>query len=379
VRIGTLLFGFSVLAATTVEAQSSQFEIRGLGLPNRGASVRAMGTSGAFSMFDATSTLSPASVGMMSTLTATFAGTSEWRQWRAPASFANLRDNRFPYFVVGGPIKRSHMVLAGGYSSYTDRDFDVVVKDTVTLRGQPVEVTDSLSSTGGISDVQLVGAYLPSSRWIFGASLHLLPGSSRMKLRRVFSDSSFHNQIERAEIAYKSYGTSLGVIGRLAERVSVAAVVRHDAPTHETVDSLSSYTIELPYTFGGAILVAPSGRLQVAAQAIYRTWSSANQDLIALGGVGSRNTIDLSAGLEFRTHLYVDDLPIRFGVRYANLPFALTTGDWPDELGLSLGTGMRFARGHGGIDATLQEIYRSDGTGRKEYATLVSIAVILRP
>jgi len=117
----------------------------------------------------------------------------------------------------------------------------------------------------------------------------------------------------------------------------------------------------------------------VAGQAVYRTWSSASQELVALGGVGSRNTIDLSAGLEYRTHIYVDDLPLRFGVRYATLPFALSTGDWPDELGVSIGTGMRFARGHGGVDLALQEAYRTDGAGRKEYATMVSIAVILRP
>ena len=377
-RIGTLLCGLSLLAATA-EAQSSQFEIRGLGLPSRDASVRALGSGGAFSMFDGTSQLSPASIGMLSTVTATFAGTTEWRQWRAPASFANLRDNRFPYFLVGGPIKRSKMVLAGGYSSYTDRDFDVVVTDSIMIRGQPVEVTDSLSSTGGIGDVQITGAYTPSQRWILGASLHLLPGSSRMKLRRVFSDSIYHNQIERAEIAYKSYGIALGVVGRLGQRISVAAVARHDAPTQESVDSVFSYQVELPYTFGGAILLAPSSRLSVAGQVVYKTWSSASQELVALGGVGARNTIDLSAGLEFRTHIYVDDLPIRFGVRYANLPFALSAGDWPDELGVSIGTGMRFARGHGGVDLALQEAYRTDGAGRKEYATLFSIAVILRP
>jgi len=378
VRIGTLLCGLSLLAATA-EAQSSQFEIRGLGLPSRDASVRALGTGGAFSMFDGTSQLSPASIGMLSTVTATFAGTTEWRQWRAPASFANLRDNRYPYFLVGGPIKRTKMVLAGGYSSYTDRDFDVVVTDSITLRGQPVAVTDSLSSTGGIGDVQFSGAYLPSQRWILGGSLHLLPGSSRMKLRRVFSDTSYHNQFERAEIAYKSYGIALGVVGRLGQRISVAAVARHDAPTQESVDSVFSYQVELPYTFGGAILMAPTSRLSVAGQAVYRTWSSASQELVALGGVGSRNTIDLSAGLEYRTHIYVDDLPLRFGVRYATLPFALSTGDWPDELGVSIGTGMRFARGHGGVDLALQEAYRTDGAGRKEYATMVSIAVILRP
>jgi len=53
-------------------AQSSQFGVRGLGLPGRAQSVRAMGSGGAFSMFDGQSSVSPASLVYLPSMTATF-------------------------------------------------------------------------------------------------------------------------------------------------------------------------------------------------------------------------------------------------------------------------------------------------------------------
>ncbi len=40
---------------------------------------------------------------------------------------------------------------------------------------------------------------------------------------------------------------------------------------------------------------------------------------------------------------------------------------------------MRFARGRGALEFSLEETWRSDDTGRKERATILSFQVILRP
>jgi hypothetical protein len=61
------------------------------------------------------------------------------------------------------------------------------------------------------------------------------------------------------------------------------------------------------------------------------------------------------------------------------MPFALVAGQFPDEFGISGGTGMRFAKGRGALEFSLEEIWRSDNTGRKERATILSFQVILRP
>lgn len=370
-----------VLGALPVSlaAQSSEFGILGLGNQYRGASVSALGTGGSFATFDGTSSLNPASLSSLSSLTATFTTLTEWRSWKSPTGDASLRDSRFPSFLVAGPVRRAHLVIGAGFTSYADRDYDSFRRDTVTLGGQPVEVFDSVGSTGGISDLRGVIAWRPSSNWVFGASLHVLPGSNRVTVRRTFSDTSYRGILYRSELSYNGFGATLGVIRRLGANVLVGVSVRSDGKAKQQIDSLQTTLVDLPYTFSAGVMLRPSSRLQIGMQGVYRTWSGANSDLLRLGGTGSRNSLDLSTGFELRTNKSADQTPIRFGVHYAQLPFAIIPGQFPDEFGLSGGTGLRFAKGRGALEFSLDEVWRSDGTGRKERATILSFQVMLRP
>ncbi|HKV76331.1 MAG TPA: hypothetical protein VJN95_17565 [Gemmatimonadales bacterium] len=376
------LLGYLVLAAVpfSLSAQSSEFGIRGLGNPYRGASATALGTGGSFASFDGTSSLNPASLGSLTSLTATFTTLTEWRKWEAPTGNASLRDSRFPAFLVAGPVRRAHLVIGAGFSSYADRDYDAFRRDTVVLGGQPVEVFDSIGATGGITDLRGVVAWRPSSEWVIGVSLHLLPGSNRVSVRRTFSDTSFRGVIYKSELSYNAFGADLGVIRRFGSSALIALSVRSDGQTRQQVDSLANViSVDLPYTFSAAALLRPSTRLQIGLQGVYRTWSGANSDLLRLGLPGSRNNLDLSAGFEYRTRPSADQLPLRLGAHYSQMPFALETGQYPDEFGISAGTGARFARGRGALEFALEEIWRSDPVGRKERATILSFQVILRP
>ena len=119
-------------------AQSSQFGVRGLGLPGRSLSTYAFATGGAFGMFDPTSGLNPAALGRLTALTAGVrapcrtSGTS-----RIPAGTESLRETRFPLRVGGrgrsGNIPR---VVGISFSSYTSRDFTLATADTIVLRGR---------------------------------------------------------------------------------------------------------------------------------------------------------------------------------------------------------------------------------------------------
>jgi hypothetical protein len=145
-------------------------------------------------------------------------------------------------------------------------------------------------------------------------------------------------------------------------------------------DSTRVGEIDLPYTLGGALRWRPDAKLDLAAQAIYRTWSGSNEALQNLGTVGSENTLEVSFGGEF-----VGDpkrpfrRPIRFGVRYGTLPFPITPGEQPHELGIALGTGTRFAQQRAGIDLTVERVWRSAGTDYSERAWLVAVGVSVRP
>jgi hypothetical protein len=370
-----------VLGALPVSllAQSSEFGIFGLGNPYRGASVVALGIGGSSATFDGTSSLNPASLSSLNALTATFSTLTEWRSWQSPTGDASLRDSRFPAFLVAGPIRRAHLVIGAGFSSYADRDYDSFRVDTVVIGGNPVTAYDSIGSTGGLTDLRGVVSWRPSSNWTFATSLHILPGSNRVRVRRVFAETSYRGILYRSELSYNAFGITVGATRRLGNNVLIGIAVRSDGQAKQQIDSLQTTLVDLPYTFSAGLLFRPTSRLQVSAQGVYRTWSGANSDLLRLGGTGSRNSLDLSAGFDLRTHRSADQGPIRLGAHYAQLPFPIIPGSFPDEFGISGGTGATFAHGRGALEFSLEEIWRSDGTGRKERTTLLSFQVILRP
>jgi hypothetical protein len=360
-------------------AQSSQFGVRGLGFPGRGLAVRATGSSGAFGLFDPESSQNPAALGVVATLTSVFTATQAFRHVENPAGTASLRDTRFPLLTVVGPVRQSGAALGLSYSNYTSRDFTLVTSGVVDLRGSPVGVTDTFSSLGGLNDLRLAGAYRVHDRWIFGGGFHVITGSTRLVSSRVFSDSSFLSARQRSEVSYAAIGISAGVIRQFGPRFAIAAVARSDGHANVDRDSTRIGTVDLPYTFGVGLRWQPAQGLDIATQTIFRTWSGANSDLLQQGGTGAENTIEVSAGAE-----YVSDVkrpyrrPIRFGARYATLPFPLVPGVQGHEIGVSAGTGMRFAQQRGGIDLALEHLWRSEGV-YSERGFILSFGISVRP
>ena len=360
-------------------AQSSQLGVRGLGFPGRGLAVRATGSSGAFGLFDPESSLNPAALAAVSTLTSVFTVAQSFRHTENPAGTASLRDTRFPHLSVAGPVRQSAAALGVSYSNYTSRDFTVATEGTIDLRGVPVGVNDSFSSRGGLNDLRLAGAYRVHDRWAFGAGFHIITGSNRLESRRVFSDSNYLSSVQRSEISYAGVGLSAGVIRHFGPRVAIAALVRTDGHLNEDLDSARVGSVDLPYTFGLGIHLQPAGKLELGVQTIVRTWSGANSDLLEKGGTGANNTFEVAVGAQ-----YISDLkrpyrrPIRLGARYATLPFPLLPGEQGHELGVSLGTGMRFAQQRAGIDLALEHLWRSEGP-YSERAFIVSLGVSVRP
>lgn len=376
-RYASLLILLALLPGVS-SAQSSQFGVRGLGFPGRGLAVRAAGSSGAFGLFDPESSLNPAALGAVPTLTSVFILTQSFRHTENPAGTASLRDTRFPLLSVAGPV-RSAAAFGISYSNYTSRDFTVATEGTLDLRGVPVGVTDSFSSRGGLNDFRLAGAYRVHDRWTFGAGFHVITGSNRLESRRVFSDPSFLSSVQRSEVSFAGVGLSAGVIRQLGTRVAIAALVRTDGHVNVDRDSARVATVDLPYSFGLGIRLQPVGQLELGVHTIVRTWSGANSDLLQQGGTGAKNTFEVAAGAQ-----YTSDpkrpyrRPIRLGARYATLPFPLLPGEQGHELGVSLGTGMRFAQQRAGIDLALEHLWRSEGP-YSERAVLVSLGVSLRP
>jgi len=359
-------------------AQSSQFGVRGLGYPGRSLSVHAMGSSGAFGLFDAESSQNPAALGSVTALNAVFTGVQDYRHVENLAGTASLREPRFPQVGVSGPIKAASSVVGLSFSNYTSRDFTLAAVDTLDLRGQPVQASDTLSSRGGVSDLRVAGAYV-HQRWIFGGAFHVLTGNNRLESRRAFSVSSYLPTSQKSEISYAGIGASIGAVGQLGSSFGIAMMARSDGHLNLDRDSTRVARIDLPYTLGFGLRFRPVPKLDLGSQVLFRTWSGANSDLLQQGGTGADNTFEVAFGGEFTGDLKRPyHRVLRFGARYAKLPFLLNPGSQPSEFALSVGTGARFAQQRAGIDLSLEYAWRRD-TDARERALLVGIGVSLRP
>ena len=374
-----LIVMLSGLAVSAADAQSSEFGVRGLGLPGRSIGARSRATGGSFGLFDPESSLNPATLADFPSVTAGFVLTPEWRHWENPSGSASLRDTRFPLIYVGGPVPNRPFALGLSFSGYADRDFKLGTTDTILLRGVPVAAFDTLTSTGGLNDFRIAASYRPGPNTTLGGGFHIITGSARLDARRIFSDTAYLPSRQTAELSYGGIGFSLGAVHRFSPTLLGALMIRSDGKASVDRDSTPTYTIDLPYTFAAGLAFRPSSTVQGAVQAIYRTWSASNSDFLNLGGLGAVNTLDLSAGVEITTNRKLPThRPVRFGVRYADLPFPLTPGTKAHEFGLSAGTGTHFAHERAGVDLALEQVWRSEGAF-KERALLFTLGISVRP
>lgn len=368
------------LGAAPLAAQSSQFGSRGLGVPLRPLSVRGFGTGGAFGSFDVESAFNPASIGLTTGVSAAFQTVQSWRHSESPAGSGSARDNRFPGVMVVAPVGGTNLAVSLSASGYTDRNVSLVSQDTIILRDVPVGVFDTLTSEGGISDLRAAVAWRQSRSVQWGLGLHLITGSNRIRSKRAFSDTVYTGASERATISYLGVGASAGVVARVNRFLSVAGMIRADNRVRVERDTNDLGTTRLPVTVAGAVRLQLSDRLMIAGGGTFRNWSASNDDLIAQDGIGSRNTMEWNAGIEFlKDPKRPFHRPLRLGFRRAGLPFPLFVGQTQHETGISAGTSFRFVADRAGVDIAVERVWRDGGPGYKETAFLLNLGISVRP
>ena len=375
-----LLVASLALVATPLAAQSSEFGVRGLGLPGRSSSARVLGGGGALGLFDGESSLNPASLSTLSLTTAVFTMSNSARTSVNPAGTASGRDTRFPQVLIGGPIPKTRFVVGVSYSMFTDRDFTLVSVGQASPRGIPVGVTDTLTSRGGIADLRIAVGYALSPKLSVGGGLHFLTGSNRMSARRVWDDPDYAALEEKAELSYQAIGLSAGFLLQPTSRIAVAGSIRRDGRMTIHRDSTPSGEVSMPMQLAGGVRLQLSRRLVVAGQAMVRDWSRADSGLVAAGAIGARDTREFSGGVELYSNLRrPSNKPLRLGVRYADLPFLTSANGTPSEFGVSIGSGVRFARDLGGIDLALERVRRKQGANYTETGWQFTLGISVRP
>ena len=369
-----------LLGAAPLAAQSSLFGTRGFGLPLRPISVRAFATGGSFGLFDYESSLNPSSFALIGRVNATFQTVQTWTRSENPLGTASTRDNRYPGFTVTTPVGGVPLAIAVSAAGYTDRNFSLASVDTVILRDVPVEARDTITSLGGISDLRLAVAWRQSGSIHWGLGLHLLTGSNRITSHRVFADSSYVGASERSTLSYLSSGVSLGVTVRVNTPLTLAGMIRADNSIRIERDTSRVANVRLPLTASGGARLLLGKRALIAGSVLFRTWSRSDSALVALGGVGSRNTLEWNAGFEFTPDPNRPGRrPVRLGFYRAELPFPVQSGRKSSETGVSAGSSLEFAGGRARGDFTLSRVWRNGGEGFSERAILLNVGISLRP
>lgn len=375
-----LLAALTGLVAPVLEAQSSQFGVRGLGIPLRPYSPRSLSAGGAIALFDPESSANPAAVASIFQFTSLFSTSQNFRNSTNPFGSQSGRDNRFPQIVAAGPVGGTPFGVSVSLSGYTDRSYTLGTVTEVELRGEQVQVYDTLSSRGGLSDLRLASGWQVAPWLQVGLGLHAITGLNRVENRKAFSDSAYAGANERTDLSYLGVGASVGATVRLHRSISLAGMYRNDGHLKVDRDSLPISRIDLPTAWAVSGRWQPTMRFTWAAAYQQKQWSASRADILAQGGIGAENTYEVSTGIEWLQETRnPQHRPIRLGGHYATLPFPILTGRQPHEYGISLGTGFRFTQGRGGIDLAVQQLWRSDGASYTERATVVTLGVSIRP
>ncbi len=352
-------------AQGVLRGQDSPFGISGLGVPGRPESARSRATGGAFAMFDPFSALTEVAVTGNPVLSASAEGAASYITDDLDGVRGTRRTARFPLFQISGPAWGG-VVIGGGFSTYLDRGYRVSLIDTLSLGGSQQQVTDVLSSDGGVTDIRIVAA----KRFgvlALGAGYHLLSGSSRLVASRTFTDTSAYRGVTQTdEIAYRGSGISASAMLILGRTLRIVGFARSDTHLRSELNATPVARNDLPTTVGGGIYLQVTPEVALATSLVHATWSvAADSD--------AYNTTEWAAGGEIGSRR----LPLRIGVRGGQLPFG-PGGTAPREFAMSAGTGVMFAQGHGIIDVAIER-QRRTGAGLTEVLYTGLFSVTVRP
>ena len=347
-------------------AQDSQFGIRGLGTPGKWESVRARTTGGAFAPFDAFSPLTDAVLADVRRMSASMTSGTSWRSVDASGTQSSLQSTRFPALVIAGPVTR-RIVVGGGFSTYLDRSFGVVIHDTINLRGVQQPITDEITSDGAISDLRIAVAARLHSRLALGVGLHRITGSTRVNAKRSFADTlNYRTSTARDEVAYGGTGGSASLLFDVTSDVRLAGWLRSDSKLRADVGGHTVAENDLPLMYGAGVQWRAGARATVAGNVAWRSWGAVQS--IA----NAHDTFNWSFGAEIGSPAS----PFRLGLRGGQLPFGV--GKAPTEVGYSAGLGRQFSGGRGRLDIGLERLQRS-GTGLNERVWTFLLGLTVRP
>ncbi len=367
------------LCAEAAVAQVSVYGVYGIGYPGRpvGVAARAMGDG--IAAFDPRSAVNPATVALERRLRVSGMLVTSGRKYEIDNTVTgDLRDTRFAFALLAGPLGSSPLSFGVSYSLYADRTYDLVTSDSVVVRGETIAVDDELASDGGIADVRAALGWFVSPAVQIGAGLHLLSGSTRERVARSFDDPLYLPITQEGDVAYTGWGVSAGAVYTPFQRLRFGVSVRWDSRLDADEPLLPTTEIQLPMMVTAGMSALPLPALQWSASASWRSWSRARDDLPSDANFSVFDTWEVGTGLQFGgPGLGAGRFPLRVGVRYAQLPFS-GMDDQPREIDFTAGSAISFAAARATLEFAVERVMR-DGGGASERAWQISAGLSLRP
>lgn len=358
--------------------QNSIYGMQGIGFPGRPLSIKARALGGGNAIFDPASAFNPAALAGYTRLAASFGLGTTFRTFTAgDTSVGWLKETRLPLGMVGAPIGTTGLKIGVSFAPYAERSFDVRSRHATVIRGESVTVDDRIAAEGGITDFRAALGYSLRPWLLVGAAVHVLSGSSRVRVRRDFSNPEYRPFVQQSDVTFASTGVSAGVVASLGRGIQLGAVARSDGVLRSEFPLSPPERVDLPVSLAGGLRLVPTGSLTWTASAVWRSWSDASGGLMA--GTRAFDTWDLSSGLELGGGEGVLGLPLvlRLGARHATLPFSARETQ-PKEFTLSAGSGFFLAGGRVALDLSVERALRS-GAGAREQAWHVAGGITVVP
>lgn len=377
-RVSLVAALLAVVSAGSVDAQNSVFGTRGLGFPTHRESARTVAMGGGPAMFDQSAFVNPAAVSLVAQSTVAASTGATFRGYQAGGvDVSGLQETRLPLVALSGRVTALPIAYQVGFASYLERTFAVTIDDTTLIDGNLVAVRDSFASVGGIADLRGTAAWTVLPQLRFGLSLHRMAGSSRLTARREFDDESLRRFSQETVLSFAGNGISTGMIWFPTQSFGLALTGRANGNLTATLSGGSQRVTPMPNMFGAGLLWRVARTLEWSASAQYRSWGRTQRDL-GLPDTESFDTWEVGTGFELRRAGNVGPrVPIRVGLRYAQLPFSPTT-EQPTETNLSFGTGWRVAGGLAAIDIAVEKLARR-GAGVTEDGWYVAVGMTVTP
>lgn len=358
-------------------AQNSVYGVQGIGFPGRSIGVRSRALGGGNAVFDPGSGLNPAAVAGFTAVAASLSMGTTFRSYTAgDSTVSGLQETRFPFVIVGSSLGATRFAFALSFGSYLERTFDVQTSGTAVIRGESLTVVDRVASDGGASDLRGALGVRVGGGFLLGGAVHLISGSSTLRIRREFSSSLYRTFAEQNQLQFGGFGASVGAVLRVSSGLQLGATARIDSRLDVTRDATVLQTVDLPRTLSGGIRLIPVRGITMATTATWRSWSDAAVDLGA--SVRAFDTWEVGSGVEIGG---IDQgttrIPVRLGVRYAQLPFSARATQGREWI-VAAGTGVPFAGGRIALDVSLERALR-DGAGAREEAWHLAVGVLVVP